>query len=116
MKTRTRNAIGLAAVLVVLAAGLAWVAKQRGVLDLKPHALDAVPSGALLVASADLDALRGSPLGSPFLREGREIPGLGKAFARTDVRRRWAPAAGPWISTSGGSQRARVPLPRWGRS
>lgn len=78
MKTRTRNAIVLAAALAVITAGLVWVAKQRAAPDLRFRALDAVPSGALLVASADLDALRGSPLGVPFLKEGREIPGLGK--------------------------------------
>ena len=65
----------------MIAAGLVWVARQRGELDLSPKALDAVPNGALLVASADLKALRASALGGPFFndgRDGREIPGLGK--------------------------------------
>jgi hypothetical protein len=78
VKTRTRNAIAVAAGLSVIAAGLVWMSAQRGALDLRFRALDAVPSGALLVAVGDLAALRGSPLGGPFLREGREIPGLGK--------------------------------------
>src|SRR5437773_541082 len=45
---------------------------------LRGRALDAIPSGALLLATADLAALRASPVGAPFLHEGREIPGLGK--------------------------------------
>lgn len=78
MKTRTRNAIALVAGLSVITAGLVWIARQRGDLDLSPRALDAVPNGALLVASADLKALRASALGGPFFGDGREIPGLGK--------------------------------------
>jgi hypothetical protein len=52
--------------------------RARKLPDLAPHATDAIPSGALLVAAADLTALRASPAGAPFLREGREVPGLGK--------------------------------------
>ena|GEM_PF-681965 len=78
MKTRTRNAIALAAGLSVITAGLVWVARQRGDLDLSPRALDSVPNGALLVASADLKAVRASTLGASFFGDGREIPGLGK--------------------------------------
>jgi hypothetical protein len=76
--TRTRNALVVAAALTALGAGLGLLAKGRPQVDARARALDAVPNGALLVASADLDALRASPVGAPFLREGREIPGLGK--------------------------------------
>jgi hypothetical protein len=73
-----RNALVFGGAAVVLAGGLGLIAKSRKDPDVGPHALDAIPSGALLVASADLAALRASPVGAPFLREGREIPGLGK--------------------------------------
>jgi hypothetical protein len=76
--TRTRNALVLLAIAAVCGAGLVWVAKQRQGAELRGRSLDAIPSGALLVATADLTALRASPVGAPFLREGREIPGLGK--------------------------------------
>ena len=78
MQTRTRNAIVFGVAAALAAAGLTAVARLRGAADPGGHALDAIPSGALLVATADLAALRGSPAGAPFLREGREIPGLGK--------------------------------------
>jgi hypothetical protein len=78
LQTRTKNALTLGVVAVALGAGLVVLARQKGSPDLASHALDAIPAGALLVASADLDALRASPVGAPFLREGREIPGVGK--------------------------------------
>ncbi len=78
MQTRTKNALTLAVVAAALGAGLVVLAQQKGSPDLAAHALDAIPVGALLVATADLDALRASPVGAPFLREGREIPGVGK--------------------------------------
>jgi hypothetical protein len=78
VQTRTRNALVFAVSAAVATAGLAGVAAYRKKPDLAPHALDAVPAGALLVAVADLDALRASPAGAPFLQKGREIPGLGK--------------------------------------
>ncbi len=78
MQTRTRNALVFAAAAAVAAAGFAVVTRARRPADLASHAVDAVPAGALLVATADLAALRASPVGAPFLREGREIPGLGK--------------------------------------
>jgi hypothetical protein len=78
VQTRTRNALALLGVAAALGAGLFAITRDRKALDLGPHALDAIPSGALLVATADLAALRASPVGAPFLREGREIPGLGK--------------------------------------
>jgi hypothetical protein len=78
VQTRTRNAITFGAAAVIAAAGLALLARARRPPDLASHAIDAIPSGALLVAAADLAALRASPAGAPFLREGREIPGLGK--------------------------------------
>jgi hypothetical protein len=78
VQKRTRNAVAAAA--VVAATGSAGVAVYalRFRHAAGGRALDAIPSGAILVASADLAALRGSPVGVPFLREGREIPGLGK--------------------------------------
>ena len=78
VQTRTRNAIALAAFVAAAAAGLSVVARSRRTPELGGRTLDAIPSGALLVATADLAALRASPVGAPFLREGREIPGLGK--------------------------------------
>ena len=78
VQTRTRNGIALGAIVAVATAGLALVARSRQAPDLRSRALDAVPSGALLVAVADLAALRASPIGGPLLREGREIEGLGK--------------------------------------
>ena len=62
----------------MITAGLVWVGRQRGALDLSPRALDAVPNGALLVALADLKAVRASALGGPLFGDGREIPGIGK--------------------------------------
>ena len=78
MQTRTRNVLVFGAAAAVAAAGLAGIARSRRAADFSPRALDAIPAGALLVATADLAALRASPAGAPFLKEGREIPGLGK--------------------------------------
>jgi hypothetical protein len=78
LQTRTKNALALAVAASALGAGLLVVARHKGSPDLTAHALDAIPTGALVVATADLDALRASPVGAPFLREGREIPGVGK--------------------------------------
>lgn len=77
MQTRTRNALALAVFAVVVAAALIGVWRLRRGLPASA-ALDAIPAGALLVATADLAALRTSPVGGRFLREGREIPGMGK--------------------------------------
>jgi hypothetical protein len=76
--TRTRNALVLLGLVAAFGAGFAWVAQRRPAAVLGGRALAAIPSGALLVATADLAALRASPAGAPFLREGREIPGVGK--------------------------------------
>lgn len=78
MQTRTRNALVFIAAAVLLFAALAWVARQRQVADLRGHALDAIPAGALLVVTADLAGVRASPSFAKFLREEREVPGLGK--------------------------------------
>jgi hypothetical protein len=77
VQTRTRNALALVAFAAVAAAALVAVWRLRGGLS-SSSALDGIPAGALLVATADLAALRGSPVGGRFLREGREIPGMGK--------------------------------------
>ncbi len=78
MQTRTKNALTFAVITAVFGGALVYVARQKRSPDLGMHALDAIPAGALIVATADLDALRASPVGAPFLREGREIPGVGK--------------------------------------
>lgn len=75
MKTRTRNALALAFLAATtITAIAAWPKVERA----KPHALDAIPDGAILLASVDLNALRHSQLGPLLLREGREIPGVAK--------------------------------------
>ncbi|WP_437622091.1 hypothetical protein [Sorangium sp. So ce1151] len=79
MQTRTRDGLVLLLAGVLLGGGLAWLLGRRQEAPLAaPRALDAVPAGALLVATLDLPALRASPAFAPFLREEREIPGLGK--------------------------------------
>jgi hypothetical protein len=77
VQTRTRNAIAGTAAVAIIVGGVAAMALRSHKAS-GGHALDAIPSGALLVATADLAALRASPVGVPFLRESREIPGLGK--------------------------------------
>src|SRR6185312_10853154 len=78
VQTRTRNALVFGAAAAAGAAGLFAITRSRRPLDLSAKVLDAVPAGALLVATADLSALRASPATAPLLKEGREIPGLGK--------------------------------------
>ncbi|WP_437779392.1 hypothetical protein [Sorangium sp. So ce1097] len=80
MQTRTRDGLILLLVGVLLGGGLAWLLgrRQEQTPPAAPRALDAVPAGALLVATLDLPALRASPAFASFLREEREIPGLGK--------------------------------------
>ena len=82
MQTRTKNAI--AALVLVAALGLCAFALTRG-RGASPafgsRALDAIPAGALVVAVADLQALRASPLGPKVLAGEREIPGLGPVRA-----------------------------------
>lgn len=78
MKTRTKNALVLALTAAITAGALVFVGRSRKAPDLRVRSLDAVPNGALIVVVADLDAIRASPLAGPLLREGREIPGLGK--------------------------------------
>lgn len=79
MQTRTKNAI--AALVLAAALGLCVFALTRGrgsgAPSLSSRALDAVPAGALVVAVADLEALRASPLGPKLLASERDIPGLG---------------------------------------
>jgi hypothetical protein len=79
VQTRTRNALVFGAAAAAAAAGLFAIERSRRPLDLSPKVLDAVPAGALLVATADLEALRASPTGAgALLLKDREIPGLGK--------------------------------------
>ncbi|UQA60350.1 hypothetical protein [Polyangium aurulentum] len=77
MQTRTRNALVLAGVSAVAIAAGAWLWKERQTPARTPNALDAIPNDAMLVATADLGALRRSGAAAPLLSETREIPGLG---------------------------------------
>jgi hypothetical protein len=79
MRTATKNALvfGVAA----LATGAAlWAVGQRQKTPpvAGGRALEAIPAGAILLATADLDTLRVSPIAGPFLMPGREIQGVGK--------------------------------------
>lgn len=78
MATRTRNAI--AALILIAALGLAAFAlvRSRPPESLRSRSLEAVPAGALVVAMADLDALRKTPLGPKIFSPDRDLPGLGK--------------------------------------
>ncbi len=79
MLTRRKKAWAVAAACVaVLGAGIAWRFVARRVAERSHPALDGVPAGALLVAAMDVDALRASSVGAPVLKQGREIPGIGK--------------------------------------
>lgn len=78
MQTRARNALVFAAGLAVVAAAVIFVVQRRDPARLPATTLDAIPEGALLVATAELEPLRRSGIAAPLLGEGREIPGLGK--------------------------------------
>ncbi|HEY4122315.1 MAG TPA: hypothetical protein VGM56_30820 [Byssovorax sp.] len=79
MHTRTRNSLVVGVLAVVLAGGLVATAHEHRANPLGGgRALDAVPAGALLVASADLAALRGAGAFGEVLQRGREIQGVGK--------------------------------------
>ncbi|MGK4008708.1 hypothetical protein WMF31_39235 [Sorangium sp. So ce1036] len=78
MQTRTRDGLALLLAGALLGGGIAWLLGRRQESPPAPSALDAVPADALLVASLDLPALRASKAFASFLREEREIPGLGK--------------------------------------
>ncbi|MCC6553684.1 MAG: hypothetical protein IT372_11775 [Polyangiaceae bacterium] len=77
-RTRTWRGIAFVALAAALGGGLAWAVKRHAGEGPSPRALDAVPAGALLVATADVKALRASPLGASVLKDGREIQGVGK--------------------------------------
>ena len=82
MQTRTRNALAVLALGAALGGGTALWYRARSPAPTEPiapaSALGAIPGDALLVGSADLRALRASPVGAPFFRQGREIRGVGK--------------------------------------
>jgi hypothetical protein len=78
VQTRTRNAI--AGLLIAGAIGLCIFAlvRSRPPGPLRSRAFEAVPAGPFLVATANLDALRATPIGPKLLAGDRDIPGLGK--------------------------------------
>jgi hypothetical protein len=78
VQTRTRNAVALAIVLAAGGAGLVLAGRKPAPALNEATALDAIPSGAMLVATVDLTAVRSSSALGPLLRGDREIPGLGK--------------------------------------
>lgn len=77
MQTRTKNAIAAAALVATIGLCIFAIQKTRSPASLRAASLDAVPQGAILVAVADLDALRASPSGAKILAADRTIPGLG---------------------------------------
>lgn len=77
MQTRTRNALLLLAIALAASVGLGALWRDRHAPSVRSDALDAMPTGAMLVAVVDLDALRAAPAFAPFFRSSREIPGLG---------------------------------------
>jgi hypothetical protein len=78
VQTRTRNAI--AALLIAGAIGLCIFAlvRSRPPEPLRSTAFEAVPAGPFIVAVANLEALRATPIGAKLLAGDRDIPGLGK--------------------------------------
>ena len=74
MTTRRRNVLLLLGVLVLAALGAFYLAPAAS----EPAAVDAVPSGAFLVVTADLAALRASPLANDLggLREVSDVAQL----------------------------------------
>ncbi len=82
---RPRRFAIAAGVLVALAAGGLYYGLSRpdGPAPIEPReapqsALDAVPAGATLLVTIDLEALRKSPLAAPYLAGERSIEGIGK--------------------------------------
>jgi len=78
VQTRTRNALVFAAGMAVVVAAVVAVGKLRQTPAPPPSALDAIPDGALLIATASVEPLRRSGAFAPVFSEAREIPGLGK--------------------------------------
>lgn len=77
MQTRTRNALLLFAIALTASTGLGALWRARHASSVRSSAIDAVPTGAMLVAVVDLEALRAAPAFAPLFRSSREIPGLG---------------------------------------
>lgn len=79
MQSRTKAALVYASAALV-AAGALWISVQRGG---KTRAgaeaiLDAIPRETIVLVTADLDELRGSPVFANLVEGGREVPGVGK--------------------------------------
>ncbi len=77
MQTRTKNAIAAAALVATIGLVVFAIQKSRAPTAMRSAALDAIPQGAIVVAVADLAALRASPAGKKMLEADRNIPGLG---------------------------------------
>ena len=77
MQTRAKNAIAAAAVIATIGLVFFAIQRTRAPEGMRSVALDAIPQGALVVAVADLKALRASPAGKKMLESDRNIPGLG---------------------------------------
>src|SRR5436309_2731024 len=80
MRTATKNALVFGAAAAATGAALWFVGHRQPAPPpvAGGRALDAIPAGAILLATADLDDLRASPIAGPFLMPGREIQGVGK--------------------------------------
>lgn len=89
MTTRRRNVALLVLVLVLGAAGAIWLGPSMR----ERAAIDAVPSGAFLVATLDLAALRASPLGHD-LSSVREVSEVGELCGFDPLSRARAIAIG----------------------
>jgi hypothetical protein len=66
---------------IALGLGAVWYANER---TKKFDALDAVPDGAFLVATVDMDRLRRSPLYAPLFADGASAPGRSLGLASVE--------------------------------
>jgi hypothetical protein len=73
LRTRSLNAVVVAASLCVGAGLLTLVARTARRPDLSEPAAQAIPAGPQLLATLDLRKLRGTPLGALFAGKGREV-------------------------------------------
>lgn len=78
MQPRTRKILINIFIAAAVGAYLVVLLVRRPAASLRSPAMEAVPAGAFLVASADVDALRKTPLFARLLGADRDIAGLGK--------------------------------------